>query len=73
MHAMICPAFKMFASICCRGEDKGHRAYYVITMHTALMLDYGENWNYASGLILMMLSVVLALTFEDLILTVYHR
>lgn len=56
----------MFTIICCRGEDKGHRAYYVIAMHTALLLDYGENWYYASGFILMMLSVVLALTFEDL-------
>lgn len=56
----------MFTIICCRSEDKGHRAYYVIAMHTALLLDYGENWYYASGLILMMLSVVLALTSEDL-------
>lgn len=44
MHAMICPAYKTFASICCRGEDKGHIAYYVITMHVELLLDYGESY-----------------------------
>lgn len=49
MHARICPAYKMFASICCRGEDKGHTAYYVITMHVELLLDYGETYYSATA------------------------
>lgn len=40
MHAVICPAYGIFASICCRGEDKGHVAYCVITMDVELLLDY---------------------------------
>lgn len=47
MHAIICPAYKMFASICCRGEEKGHVAYSVITMHMELLLDYEESYYFA--------------------------
>lgn len=46
---MICPAYKMFAGICCRAEGKGHIAYYVITMHAELLLDYGESYYSATA------------------------
>lgn len=46
---MICPAYKMFASVCCRGEEKGHVAYYVITMQAELLLDYRESYYSATA------------------------